>query len=192
MKRIMLTLVLFCLGAIWADVTFSQVHVVKKGDRVRITLMDQSTYAYSHVRGDFIEISGDHFKIAQKDSTVQYPMAFVRKLEINTGSKRRTGRGALIGAASGGFLFGIAAMGSGSGSSSDSEDPWGFDNIELFSSGESFLIGFTAGALLGGGVGAIIGSTVKTEKWELANWQLTPLAYSDGKKGAALRIQIRF
>lgn len=193
MKRIMFALVMFCMGALWANGTFAQVQNVEKGDRVRLSVLDTSTFKYNRISGHFFEVRGEYIFITRGDSTFQYPLFTVRELEISTGVKRRTGRGALIGAALGGTLLGIYASVETSKNTSDynsytnNESAWEFPSL-----GDPFLDGFTIGAFLGGGVGAIIGSMVQSDVWEKANWQLAPIAYTNNNKGAALRFQIRF
>lgn len=193
MKSLAFIIATCWLWSAMGDLAFAQLPIPQNGDRVRLSVLDTKTFKYNHIRGDFIEISGEYMLISRGNSTIQYPLFTVGELEISNGVKRKTGSGALIGAALGGTFLGMYASVESSKSSSDDDDfinndyEWEFPTL-----GDPFIDGFIIGALLGGSVGALVGSAVQSEVWEKANWQLAPLAYSDGNKGAALKLQIRF
>jgi len=92
-----------------------------------------------------------------------FPFFDIAKLEISSGIKMKTGRGALTEAIIGGLVIGVTAGTSSGGSCA--EDEW-LCSEEMFNSGEKFLAGAAIGALAGGTIGAIVGSFYKVERWK--------------------------
>jgi hypothetical protein len=94
--------------------------------------------------------------VTGRADTVTAPRASITSVEVSTGTKSNVGKGALIGLGAGlgaGIIVGIAASGSDDGSWLD------------FSSGEwAAGIGAT-GAVLGAGIGAIVGAATRSDKW---------------------------
>ena len=133
--------------------TWAQDRPISPGDTIRVTYFD---IVSTRISGELQDISGDSLYLAQKDSTRSFALSSLRRVDVSTGRRTWGGRGAAIGAVTGGLLFGVIMMGS-DGSSGD---------IELFTSGESFLIGFGVGAAGGALAGLIIGGLTETHRWE--------------------------
>jgi hypothetical protein len=131
---------------------WSQSRAVVPGDTIRVTYTNIVT---SRTIGKLKHISDDSLFLAHKDSTRSFARSSIHRIDVSTGRRTWGGRGAAIGAVTGGLLFGVAMMGSdGSG------------DFELFTSGESFLIGFGVGAAGGAVIGLIIGGLTETHQWE--------------------------
>lgn len=130
--------------------------VVRPGDRVRL-----STDAGRFV-GRLGNRANDSVTIvdAHRNTVVVVAVGTVRTLELSRGERRRTGRGAWIGLLSGtaaGVLTGLVVCGINDCSSSGAE----VDAILAVALG-------AAGAVAGTGVGALVGSQIRSERWEEA------------------------
>jgi hypothetical protein len=109
------------------------------------------------VTGTLVSLDSAGLVIATgKADTVTVPRASITAIEVSTGTRSHAGKGALIGLGTGlltGVVVGIAASGSDDGEFLDA------------SSGEwAAGVGLT-GAVIGTGVGAIIGAVIRTDKW---------------------------
>lgn len=115
--------------------SWAQDRTISPGDTIRVTYSNVVT---SRVTGEFKNMSDDSLYLAKKASTISLALSSVKKIDVSVGQRTWGGRGAAIGAVTGGLLTGVISM-SSTGNSNSSSDSWGFDNIELFSSGEAFL-----------------------------------------------------
>ena len=136
----------------------AQVEEVTPGDRVRILAPGISDTV---VTGRVTEISDSSMSISPSGVEGQYesiavPYHVIRTLEVSR-QVRRTGHGALWGAGIGGFSLGFVWMTSASG-----DDFFGSGQ----SNGELFWEGARAGLVLGGLIGAVVGTAKKKEKWK--------------------------
>lgn len=131
---------------------WSQSPTVVPGDTIRVTYTD---IVSSRVVGELEHITDDSLFLAQKDSTWSFARSSIHRIDVSAGRRTWGGRGAAIGAVTGGLLFGVAMMGSN-----------GSGDFELFSSGEAFLLGFGVGAAGGAFTGLIIGGLTETHQWE--------------------------
>ena len=130
---------------------------VTAGDRVRLTapnigIVKRQSFTLVGVTADSITLS----PIGQ-DITVDCAIADLSSLQAHRGQKRATWRGLVIVGTTGaaiGILTGLAA----------GNDPP--DEFYDMSAGEKALTGGVALGLLGGAVGALLGSTVKLDRWE--------------------------
>jgi hypothetical protein len=143
---------------------WSQSRTVVPGDTIRVT------YTYivtSRAVGELKRISDDSLLLAHKDSTWSFARSSINRIDVSTGSRTWGGRGAAIGAVTGGLLFGVIMMAS-DGSGDSGSDSWDFfdEGDGLFTSGQSFLIGFGVGAAGGAFAGLIIGGLTETHRWE--------------------------
>ncbi len=122
------------------------------GSRVRITVDKTS----KHV-GTLISADADSLRVTTDTSgVVAIPTAAVTRFERSRGRRSNVGRGALVGAATGGvfgLIFGIAAE-------ADNND-WG---IEIGADGIALSTLFVGA--VGAGIGALIGAASKGERWE--------------------------
>ena len=124
---------------------------VEPGARVRVTAPDLGINKYTGVLEGVV---GDTLAV----DTLRLPLASVTRFEVHSGRKSRVGRGALIGAAIG--------VGSGAvlGAIVESE------SCGLFGGEPCPVEGAAKGAIILGGLGALVGTVVgaltKTDRWE--------------------------
>ena len=142
------------------------------GTRIRVTPLESSA---PYLIGTVVGQAGDTLVVlsAPRD-TVRVTLTTLDFLEVSGGRRAHVGRGMglgfLVGAA-GGAAIGAAAI--------DSE--W---------RGVGALLGAGVGGLGGLLVGAVVGSAVRTERWDAApGWDL---GVSVLRAGAGLRVAIRF
>lgn len=155
------------------NAAWAQQEDVKAGDRIRVTYKDITIHRLS---GLLQEVSGDSLYLAQPDSIVAFSLSSVRKLEISTGKKRRGLRGMMIGGAGGGLFLGLYFM--LADESCDPDDTWCMD---LFSPGESFILGLVTGSVLGAVTGGVIGHLTKTDKWKQISIKPVSVGYGQGR-----------
>lgn len=136
----------------------AQDYSISPGDTVRVTYADVVT---SRAVGILKDISADSLYLNQQDTTLVLSLSTVRRVDKSIGRRTWEGRGAAIGAVSGGLLIG--AFSAVSDESCGPNDTW---CIDLFSSGESFVLGFVVGAAGGAFAGLIVGGLTKSHRWE--------------------------
>jgi hypothetical protein len=131
---------------------------VEAGSRVRVTLTRTATPASPGRRiGSLVSLDRDSLRYTRWDSTsvLALPLASVARLERSIGRHSGTGRGAVIGGLIGaafGLFIGIAA----------STDNSGYLQVGVGDVAAATGIVGAAGA----GIGAIIGSLSKRDRWE--------------------------
>lgn len=158
MKRIRLISLLMAGLLLLQMPASGQSDQIKAGDKIRITYTGGLT---SRITGNMQAITDDSLRFVANDSTMVLPLSSIKRLDVSVGKKTNGGRGAAIGAVTGGLAFGLVAMASDGSCSSD--DGWCMD---LFSPGESFVLGFIPGAAGGALIGLVIGGSTKTDKWK--------------------------
>jgi hypothetical protein len=127
---------------------------VEAGSRVRVTTTPSSP---GRRIGNLVSLDRDTLRWSRRDtaSVITVPITSVARLERSTGRRSNTGRGALIGGLIGagfGLFLGIAAS---------------TDNSGWWEVGAEDVAAVTAIVGAGGaGVGAIIGSLSKRDRWE--------------------------
>jgi hypothetical protein len=119
-----------------------------------------------------------------KSDTVTAPRPSITGVEVSTGTKSQAGKGALIGlgvGAAAGIIVGLVA------SSSDNGD------FVDYGAG-TYAVGFgLTGAVIGTGVGALIGSGNRTDKWVPAVLPTVGIrGYGPGDTRLAIGLRIRF
>jgi hypothetical protein len=120
---------------------------------------------------------------ASRNAVLVVAMGTVRRLEVSRGERSRTGRGALIGLVSGtaaGVLAGLVLCGGNRCSSSGGE----------FGGLITLVLGGT-GAAAGTGVGALVGSRIRSERWEqapLSRLHIQLMRQRSGDLGVGLRL----
>lgn len=139
----------------------AQNHSISPGDTVRVTYTNVVT---SRTVGILEDISADSLYLNRQDTTLALALLTVRRVEMSVGRRTLEGRGAAIGAVTGGLLLGVLMVAS-DGSSGSNSDTGGLD-FELFSPGEAFAAGFVIGAAGGAFAGLIIGGLTETHRWE--------------------------
>ena len=122
--------------------------------------------------------------VTGKADSVTVPRASITAVEVSTGTRSHAGKGALIGLGTGlltGVVVGIASSGSDDGDFFD------------FSSGEwAAGVGLT-GAVIGTGVGAIVGAVIRTDKWAPAVLPTVGIrGYGPDDKRVAIGLRIAF
>ena len=132
--------------------------VLAPGSRVRVS----TASSYAPVVGTVIAQEADSLRllVAGRGAPVAVAFASIRDLEINRGRHSNAGRGALIGlgvGAGAGLLLGVAA------SSCGAED-WICPGPAAVPA-MALLVGS-----LGTGIGALIGLTSSSERWERVSW----------------------
>ena len=135
---------------------------VVRGTRVRITAAALARPMIGTLEGRGLDSLV--WRPEQDERLVSLPLKSVQRLEISQGRRADTWRGALIGA-----LVGIAA-GTVVGLAAGSDDCprtglAAFGAVDCFTRGEAAAGGAAVGAIGGGVIGLLIGSSRKSERW---------------------------
>jgi hypothetical protein len=148
--------------------------------RVRTTGTDVRT-----VKGTVVASLGDTLAIADEDGRVlRLPVAGLSSIERSLGVSRSAGagRGALWGA---GVMFPLAVAGY-YGMRCESGESYGWF------CGDGLALGVGAGVMvLGAGVGALVGTTVGVERWEVLN-RPAHIAIAPTRGGVRAGIHVQF
>lgn len=127
---------------------------VSPDDRVRITLRQYPEIPSAAVVGVFDEARGDTLYLRSNstdDRPYRYSLDSVESIEVSSGSRRFTRRGALIGSLSLGGILGLRL--------------YKTNNDFILSDSEAFIVGLTTGGVTGAILGAVIGRFVSREQW---------------------------
>jgi hypothetical protein len=156
MRRLALTLTIMCLPLLAESLSAQE--AAHDGDRVRVTwLSPNSHFGAENEIGTLTFLTPDSIIITTEEENVRIPLREILRVAGSRGMKTRTGKGALIGAfvgAAGGGFTALLACSTGCRSS-------GGDFEGIVAAG---LVG--SGALVGSGIGAIIGSVIHREAWK--------------------------
>jgi hypothetical protein len=162
---------------------------IESGERVRITVTDSAAARLGARRWDsrLLTVFADSIAL---DTTLAsgplvIPQGEILKVERYAGRKAKTGKGAAIGTGIGAALGGLGlAIGAASSSCS------GFDLYCSEGAGAWGALGFAGGALVGAGVGAIVGSFVQGDSWKKVEMPVTAVpTVSQGVPGIAVRVE---
>lgn len=130
----------------------AQLEKLTGGERIRITAID---YFFHPTIAVFEKIYFDSLFCTINNKKMGIPIPFIQKLEISQKKKRNTITGMIAGSLVGSVVLGVAMY-------SEKQNSQGFGSIGQ----PGFWGGFASGAILGGGLGALIGSQVQSERWE--------------------------
>lgn len=128
---------------------------VVTGDRVRVTLI---AHEPAPVTGRVLELPPDAILLSTEPDSARraIPRAAIARFEVHRGTGTNAGRGAVIGA----LIVGIPAAFVGMIGAGVTEEPGGL------SMAEGALVAGGAGAVLGAGIGALVGKSEKHDRWE--------------------------
>lgn len=158
---------LFCM---FAKPLHAQIDRLHEGEKVRIYAPSLSS---SRIVGTVGELSQDTVKIVTEKSILPVSIKTIEELSISRDKKNNAGRGALIGASSGGVILGVAAV-----ISNDLKNPCeplpGYlcGSVEWRDS-KNLLKEIFFGILGGAAAGALIGAAIPTERWEKKSLQVS-------------------
>lgn len=141
------------LFIVFSSATQAQLSMLSPGERIRITAPKNFVQP---VIGEFSKVLKDSVCFTMGSKIFVVPFQNIEKIEVRRGHHRNAKKGAIIGAITGGFSLGLIAY----SDASKSKDGW-----EIISPGNAFTGGFLTGAVVGGGLGAIIGKGIRSEKW---------------------------
>lgn len=150
------------------------------GRRIRVHQQDSEKLVGSFVAMDSASLA----MVTNAGDTVRVPLGYVGGLDLSQGTKSNAGKGAVTGliiGAMSGVLVGAVASSADDG-----------DFIDMNAGQWAVGIGVAFGAL-GAGVGALIGSGSRSDKWAPAVWPTLTLAPdAGGGKGVAVGMQLTF
>ncbi len=157
----MAAILLVLSGATFGDLFGQEEPLVAPGDKVRVSapavVEKRMVCTVESLKPDTLALT-----VEGRDELLALPIAHVTKLEVGRGQKSNAGKGALIGLGVGvvvGVTLGFAACAGETGS------PCTNDVGEGSPAGFAAVLGAT-GAVLGTGIGALIGLAARTDRWE--------------------------
>lgn len=184
-----LTAALALTAAVLTSVGAQEPPPVMIGERVRITHSCHATNGGVRCRttsGTMTALQAENLVLGPAEEPIIVPMSAVEKLEVSRGLRGRADAGGVAGGIVGAIVGG--AMGFGACAADQCK---GFNETDLTFLAVSAYAGL--GALVGLGVGALIGSQVKSDLWEEVPFQ--PVGVSMTYRGdgrLALGTTIRF
>jgi len=140
---------------------------LRPGTRVRVTIPCEAAPrpaappgALCPVTGQLVNARADSLRIARDGATTGYSWSAVRRLEVSRGHRGHRLAGAAAGLLVGGGVSYLVLHSGGSTSLCDRSA-----NQDAMSASE--CLGLTAaGALVGAGLGAILGGVIRSERWQ--------------------------
>jgi len=163
----------------------AQIRGIKKGDTIKVQLKGNDE---KQIVGRLESLTDTQLFIADIGYLPDYKvitLGQIDKLEVLK-EVRNTGRGALIGAGTGGLTFGVIFLAS--------YKPCGPDEWCIFdySKGELFLMGTGFGIFTGGVIGALIGTFSKREKWKRVSLRMRNQPFKFGEISSAPSLSLRW
>ena len=190
----MRTVISLTVGLLLVAVTSllaQQAPPVEVGSRVRVTAIDlgleKQSASLQGLRGDTLDL----FVAQDVGSIVSVPLASVTEFATLQSTSRRTVIGALIGSAVG-FSAGVIVL---------AVAHEGCEGGGFFSWGRRYCgtappeaeLAAVAGALLGAGVGAVVGYFIKTDRWEEVQLDRLRVSFAPQREGGfALGLSVEF
>jgi hypothetical protein len=151
---------------------------VGQGSRVRVV---QRSSGAAVVTGSLARLTGDSLVVNVGDSPRTFVVDQAHELQVSRGKKGRTGRGLLLG------LLGGATLGAIIGAATSNESDCGAaDYLCLDTPAFGALSGGLLGGLLGTAAGGIIGSQMKSERWQSVDHRGIRVAFGRGVHVAAV------
>ena len=144
---IQLLFIIYCFNSN----AFAQINRLSPGDTVRVT---SSTYFFQSGIGEFVTISGDTLVIEMSSREISIPFKQIEKLEIGM-YENNTSKGAIIGG-----LIGVITM-----TLAIAVTPEKKDDFNVISKGKLMAVLSPISGLVGAGIGAIIGSGIRSKSW---------------------------
>lgn len=188
------TLSIVLLAAAWSG-TGAQEPWLQPGGRVRVSSpaanLHNADVTVVWLHGDTVVVRSGGFRVNSHghrltDTTVtSIPLAAITELAVHRGTKSNTGTGAAIGLGAGlaaGLVLAAAT------SASEECPPSATFCWETTS--EDYAAGIAVFALAGAGLGALIGSFTKTDKWEAVPFDGVRLSVSTTSGRFGLRARI--
>jgi hypothetical protein len=160
-------LLLACASALFAQATV----FVSEGSRVKIF---PSVEGAEPVIGTVVDVALDTLIVlSEREEVLAYRSSDLWKIEVSEGEKKKTFLG----------LWAGAGVGLATGLLICAADE---ANCETWSgTGDATAAVVLLTTVLGGGVGALVGSLIKTERWEEASFpNPPPVAFGIGKDGS--------
>ncbi len=146
-------LIFLFLFSFLLSISTAQLSSLSPGDRIRITAPKMFVQP---LIGQFTKIHSDSLLFSFGSKHFVVPFQNIEKIEISQGYNRNTKKGALIGAITGGLSLGLAAY----TDASKNKGGW-----EIINPGKAFTGGFVTGAVVGAGLGAVVGRGIRSENW---------------------------
>jgi len=165
MRRSLLAIVVVLLGVPW-DLAAQVIVSLPPGSRVRVSMVDGHPDPTSQRQvGTLVSLSEASVVIQNGSGTQEtYAIASVETLEVSMERRSRMGRGALIGG------LGLGAVGAVSSYIEESRcEPqllFGVPSGGCGSPAGFAVLGFVVSGAVGAGVGALIGSAIRTDRWQ--------------------------
>lgn len=144
-------LILSLLILVFVQVANGQLVGLKFGDRVRVTA---PTLNKRMIVGTVEKYSDSVLLVKSENKLISVPLSSVRRLDISRGEKDRRNLGMVLGIIAGGIVSGAAFT--KKPRCTECLDFTGLDNALVVS----------GGVAIGAFVGALIGLTVKTDRWK--------------------------
>jgi hypothetical protein len=167
--------------------------VLEVGDRVRVTAPDVSRFPLVGIYAG-LQYQNEAVELLIDETRSKVPLAQIEKIELSTGKGSR----AWLGAGVGFFVFGI-----GGGLAAEALCTWGpgptaplvgenHESTRSCSTAEAAGVGVLTG-LVGAGLGALVGSAFKSDKWEPLELPARPIVavHSTGRFHVGISIPLR-
>jgi hypothetical protein len=162
--RAILMLSAYCLVLLIDGLSAQRQPPVYAGARVRVSAPGEG---YRGLIGTVSGYDGETIGITpdNQHTSVWVPLTSVKRLQESRGQKGNTRKGAFIGLVVGGAL--CAAVGAATYQECVDEPGGRWDCFMVpQSTGEQAALGGLAGVIIGAGIGALIGASSKTDRWE--------------------------
>ncbi len=161
--------------------------------RVRISATELGEGVFE---GEIVARSSDTLTVSywepvfRKWEVAALPVSSISSLEVDRGSKSNAGKGALLGALIGGG-FGLAS-GIAAASYDCNADPWDWDGCWYWGEAGIIPISTITFGLVGAGVGALIGTLSRADRWEPIHLDQLHVRISPTSGGMLLALSVGF